>query len=123
MRARLGTQCRLGARTVGRLPLARPRAGTRPEITRILHRGGTTPGRATAVMSWFSRTKVDPRVLFAVKGPEEHGSCLGTIEYDVKVTGDITDEQLQTIETLCKHSPVYGMMAETIPCRANVTRV
>ncbi|MCH7778702.1 MAG: OsmC family protein, partial [Gemmatimonadetes bacterium] len=34
------------------------------------------------------KSTIDPRVLFAVKEPEEHASCLGTIEYDVKVTGD-----------------------------------
>ena len=69
------------------------------------------------------RTNVDPRVLFALKGPEEHGSCLGTMEYDVKVTGDLSDEDLNTIERLCKHSPVYGLIAESIPLKSNVTRV
>ena len=68
------------------------------------------------------RTTVDPRVLFAVKGPEHHGSCLGAIDYDVKVTGDVTDEQLDTIHELCKHSPVHGMMAESIECVGSVSR-
>jgi uncharacterized OsmC-like protein len=68
------------------------------------------------------RTTVDPRVLFAVKGPEHHGSCLGAIEYDVKVSGDVSDEDLKTIHDLCLHSPVHGMMAESIPCRGKVTR-
>jgi uncharacterized OsmC-like protein len=68
------------------------------------------------------RTTVDPRVLFAVKGPEEHGSCLGAIEYDVKVTGDVSDEELETIHKLCNHSPVHGMMAETIAIKGAVTR-
>lgn len=69
------------------------------------------------------KTTVDPRVLFAVRGPEDHGACLGTIEYDVKVKGDVSDEDLKTIETLCKHSPVYGMMAETIKTQGTVSRV
>ena len=68
------------------------------------------------------RATVDPRVLFAVKGPEAHGSCLGTIEYDVKVTGDLTDDQLETIQNLCEHSPVYGLMKESIPMKANIMR-
>lgn len=68
------------------------------------------------------RSKVDPRVLFALKGPEDHGSCLGQVEYDVDVQGDISDEQLKTIEQLCIHSPVYGLLAESIPMKANVRR-
>jgi len=68
------------------------------------------------------RSKVDPRILFAIKGPEEHGSCLGKIEYDVDVQGDISDEQLETIKQLCIHSPVYGMLAESIPMAAHVKR-
>lgn len=68
------------------------------------------------------RTTVDPRILFALRGPEDHGSCLGKIEYDVKVDGDISDEDMETIEKLCKYSPVYGMMAETISIGGNVSR-
>ncbi len=68
------------------------------------------------------KTVVDPRVLFAIKGPEEHGSCLGTIEYDVKVDGDVSDEDLQTIHKLVKHSPVHGLMAESINISSTVTR-
>ena len=40
------------------------------------------------------RSKVDPRVLFAIRGPEDHGACLGQVEYDVDVQGDISDAQL-----------------------------
>ena len=68
------------------------------------------------------RTTVDPPVLFAVKGPEQHGSCLGKIEYDVKIKGDVSDEDLVTIKKLCAHSPVHGMMAESIECDGEVTR-
>jgi uncharacterized OsmC-like protein len=69
------------------------------------------------------RSTVDPRVLFAVKGPEEHGSCIKSIEYDVKVQGDVSDEQLKTIKNLCEHSPVYGMMVTPITMSAKVERV
>ncbi len=68
------------------------------------------------------RSTVDPRVLFAVKEPEEHKSCLGTIEYDVKVTGEVSDEDLETIHKLCRYSPVHGLMAETITISGRVTR-
>jgi uncharacterized OsmC-like protein len=68
------------------------------------------------------RSTVDPRVLFAVKEPEEHKSCLGSIEYDVKVTGEVSDEDLETIHKLCRYSPVHGLMAETITISGKVTR-
>ena len=68
------------------------------------------------------RSTVDPRVLFAVKEPTEHKACMGTIEYDVKVTGDVSDEELETIHNLCKYSPVHGLMAEAIEVSGNVVR-
>ena len=68
------------------------------------------------------KSTVDPRVLFAVKEPEDHASCLGTIEYDVKVSGDVSDDELETIKKLCNYSPVYGMMAESIKTSGTVSR-
>jgi len=68
------------------------------------------------------KAKVDPRVLFGLKGPESHGSCINDINYDVVVKGNNTDEELKTIEQLCKHSPVYGMLVEPLKMNANVIR-
>ncbi len=68
------------------------------------------------------RSTVDPRVLFAIKEPSEHKACMGTIEYDVKVTGNVSDEELETIHNLCKNSPVHGLMSEAIEVRGNVVR-
>ena len=68
------------------------------------------------------RSTIDPRVLFAIKGPEDHGSCIQSIDYAVKVQGDISDEDLETIKKLCEHSPVYGMLVEPIAMTANVGR-
>ena len=68
------------------------------------------------------RSSVDPRVLFGIKEPEDHKSCLGAIEYDVKVTGDVSDDDLETIERLCRHSPVHGMMSEEIKISGEVMR-
>jgi uncharacterized OsmC-like protein len=79
-------------------------------------------GIDTAGLEITIRTTVDPRVLFAIKGPEEHGSCLGTIEYDVKVSGDVSDDEMKTIHKLCRYSPVHGMMAETIEIKGEVSR-
>ena len=68
------------------------------------------------------RSTVDPRVLFALKEPEEHKACLGTIEYDVKVSGDVSDADLETIHKLCRYSPVHGLMAESINVVGQVAR-
>ena len=58
------------------------------------------------------RQDVDPRVLFAVLSPADHASCLGTMQVEIKVTGDVSDEDLETIHNLALHSPVYGLIAE-----------
>jgi uncharacterized OsmC-like protein len=68
------------------------------------------------------RSKVDPRVLFAVKDPMQHSNCLGAIEYEVKVSGDVSDGDLETIHQLCQHSPVHGMMAESLQMDGRVSR-
>ncbi len=67
-------------------------------------------------------SEVDPRVLFAVREPEDHKACLGSLRYDVKVTGDISDDDLKTIHRLCEHSPVHGLIAEAISISGEVTR-
>ena len=69
------------------------------------------------------RSTIDPRVLFAIKGPEAHGSCIQSIDYDVNVQGNISEDELETIKKLCEHSPVYGMLAIPIPMHANVKHV
>ncbi len=79
-------------------------------------------GIDTAGLEISVRSTVDPRVLFAIKEPSEHKACMGTIEYDVKVTGDVSDEELETIHNLCKYSPVHGLMAEAIEVSGNVVR-
>ncbi|HSR72313.1 MAG TPA: OsmC family protein [Kiloniellales bacterium] len=65
---------------------------------------------------------IDPSVLFEVKGPESHTSCLPKITTEVKVKGDLTDEQLRTIERLVHYSPVHGMIEYANTCEAKVTR-
>lgn len=63
-------------------------------------------------LSTTIRQDVDPRVLFAVLDPEDHASCLGTMEVKIEVTGDVSDEDVETIGKLATHSPVYGLIAE-----------
>jgi uncharacterized OsmC-like protein len=67
-------------------------------------------------------TVVDPRVLLGVEGPEQHSSCLGTVRYEVKVRGNVSDEQIDTIRKLCEHSPVHGMLVEPLRVVGKVTR-
>jgi uncharacterized OsmC-like protein len=79
-------------------------------------------GIDTAGLEITVKTTVDPRVLLALKGPEEHGSCLGSIDYDVKVNGEVSDEEMETIHKLCQYSPVHGMMSENIEIKGDVSR-
>jgi uncharacterized OsmC-like protein len=79
-------------------------------------------GIDTSEMEISVRTSVDPRVLFAIKEPEEHAACLGKVEYDVKVPAGVSDEDLATIQKLCKYSPVAGMLMESISVGGEVSR-
>ena len=56
------------------------------------------------------RADIDPSVLFEVKGPESHTSCMPKITTEVTVKGNITDEQMDTIKRLVRYSPVHGMV-------------
>jgi uncharacterized OsmC-like protein len=44
------------------------------------------------------------------------------ITTEVKVKGDLTDEQLQTIQELVHYSPVHGMVEYANTVEAKVTR-
>ncbi len=64
---------------------------------------------------------IDPSVLFEVKGPEAHGSCIPNISCEVRVKGDLTQEQLDSIERLIDYSPVHGMVAHANSISHTVT--
>lgn len=68
-------------------------------------------------------TDIDPSVLFEVKGPGSHTSCMPKIVSDVKVKGDISDDQLEEIKRLVSYSPVHGMVEYANTVESNVTRV
>ena len=68
-------------------------------------------------------TDIDPSVLFEVKGPDSHTSCMPKIVSDVKVKGDISDDQLEEIKRLVSYSPVHGMVEYANTVESNVTRV
>ena len=66
--------------------------------------------------------EIDPSVLLEVKGPENHTSCMPKIVSEVTVKGDLTDEQLKTIERLTRYSPVHGMIEYANTCETKVTK-
>ena len=68
-------------------------------------------------------TDIDPSVLFEVKGPESHTSCMPKIVSEVKVKGDISDDQLEEIKRLVSYSPVHGMIEYANTVESSVTRV
>ena len=79
-------------------------------------------GIATEGIEVSIRENVDPRVLFALREPDDHVSCLGTVEIEVKVQGDISDEDLETLGKLAEYSPVYGLVAKANKVAHSVTR-
>lgn len=67
-------------------------------------------------------TNVDPSVLFEIKEPEDHQSCMPAVTCDVKVKGDLSDEQLATVKRLIEYSPVHGMVEKAINVSSTVSR-
>ena len=58
-------------------------------------------------------TTVNPDVLFELRGPEEHTSCMQNLRAEIKVKGkDITPEKLEIIKRLAEHSPVDGLVSQ-----------
>ena len=70
----------------------------------------------------YVHTDIDPSVLFEVKGPESHTSCMPKIVSEVKVKGDLSEDQLETIKRLISYSPVHGMIEYANTVESNVTR-
>jgi uncharacterized OsmC-like protein len=68
-------------------------------------------------------TDIDPSVLFEIKGPDAHSSCMPRVNCDVKVKGDLSDEQLETIHRLIAYSPVHGMVSGANTVSSTVSRV
>ena len=73
-------------------------------------------------MEIIVKANVDPSVLFEVKGPDQHTACIPNISCEVKVKGDISEDQLRTIERLIESSPVHGMVAHANSITAKVVR-
>ncbi len=103
-------------------PVEMALAATAACVVNALTYNATRLGIDTEKVEVTIRENVDPRVLFALREPTEHTSCLGSLEIDVKVGGDISDEQLETLQSLASYSPVYGLVAEPIQVNHRVTR-
>ncbi len=65
---------------------------------------------------------VDPSVLFEVKGPEAHTACMPTLRTEIKVKGDLSQEQLETIKRLARYSPVHGLIEYPIQVETTVKK-
>lgn len=58
-------------------------------------------------------TDVNPGVLFELRGPEEHTSCMQNLRAEIKVKGeDLTPEKLEIIKRLAGDSPVDGLVSQ-----------
>ena len=65
---------------------------------------------------------VDPSVLFEVKGPEAHTSCMPRLRTEVTVKGNLSQEQLDTIKRLASYSPVHGLIEYPIQVETTVKK-
>jgi uncharacterized OsmC-like protein len=58
-------------------------------------------------------TDVQPDVLFELRGPEDHNSCMQNLRAEIKVKGEnLTPEKLEVIKKLAEHSPVDGLISQ-----------
>ena len=55
--------------------------------------------------------EVDPRVLFGLNSLAEAPSCLKTVRAEVKVSGDVKDEDLARLREMAERSPVHTLMS------------
>ncbi len=74
-------------------------------------------------MEIIVKADVDPSVLFEVKDPSQHAACIPNISCEVKVKGNLNEEQIKTIQRLIDYSPVHGMVAHANNITSKVTRV
>jgi uncharacterized OsmC-like protein len=68
------------------------------------------------------RTTLDPRILLGLEEPDSGDGSIGSIEFDVKVNGDLSDDDLAMVRKLCRYSPVYGMVSNSIKISGDVSR-
>ena len=57
-----------------------------------------------------AKATVDHRVLLGIAPVEEAASCLKSVDVDIKVDGDLSDEQRDQILQMARRSPVHAMI-------------
>lgn len=65
---------------------------------------------------------IDPSVLFEVKGPDQHGACIPNISCEVKVQGNLSQVQSNTIQRLIDYSSVHGMVSHSNNITSKVSK-
>src|SRR5262245_41221343 len=65
---------------------------------------------------------LNPSVLFEVKGPESHTTCMSKITTEVKIKGSVTNEQLMTVDRLAHHLPVFGLIEYAHEVQSSVSK-
>jgi uncharacterized OsmC-like protein len=103
-------------------PVEMALAATAACLVNSISYNATWMGIDTQGLEITVKSTINPRVLFAVNEPKDHPACLGNVEYDVKVSGDVSDEDLEKIHELCAYSPVHGLIAESINVSGQVAR-
>ena len=73
-------------------------------------------------MEVIIRADMDPSFLFEIKGPAQHAACIPNITREVKVKGNLAEDQLKTIEGLVEYSPVHGMVSHANNITAKASR-
>lgn len=68
-----------------------------------------------------AKATVDPRVLLGIDPAENAQSCLKSVDVDIKVEGDLSDEQRQQILQMAKRSPVHAMVSGNNSINTQVT--
>jgi len=103
-------------------PVEMALAATAACVVNALTYNSTRLGIDTEGVEVTIRENVDPRVLFALREPSDHASCLGGLDIEIKVRGEISDDELATLSDLASYSPVYGLIAESVPVKHQVSR-
>jgi len=66
-----------------------------------------------------AKANVDPRVLFSILPVEEATSCLQSVDVEIRIEGDLSDEDKNRIKEMALRSPVHALVsnANTINTR------
>ncbi len=69
-----------------------------------------------------AKANVDPRVLFGIVPVSEAQSCIQSVDVEVKVTGDVSEEDRNKILEMAERSPVHIMVSGPNTVNTKVTK-